>query len=190
MIKKYITDQEFESTDLTSQEFEKGEYDNCTFTRCHFTGTDLRDMVFNDCVFQECDLSNCRIDNTSFRQVQFINCKMLGLHFEHCNPFLFSAGFSNCTLNFSSFYKLNLKGTFFSGSKLEEVDLTETNLENASFENCDLTNAVFDGTNLCGADLRTAVSFTIDPSRNAIRKAKFSRHNLHGLLSGTGIIIE
>jgi uncharacterized protein YjbI with pentapeptide repeats len=115
---------------------------------------------------------------------------MLGLHFEHCNPFLLAMNFSNCALNFSSFYRLNLKGTSFSGSKLEEADLTETNLGNARFDDCDLTNAIFDRTDLTGADLRTAFGFIIDPTRNTIKKAKFTRNNIQGLLSGFGIIIE
>lgn len=60
---------------------------------------------------------------------------------------------------------------------MEESDLT-----NAVFKNCDLRGAIFDQTILVGADLRTAGSFSIDPERNAIQKAKFSMQNIAGLL--------
>ena len=190
MIKKYISDQQFDNLHLSEEGLEKAEYENCTFHGCLLNGTNLKDLTFSECEFIECDLSNCKIDNTSFRQVQFNDCKMLGLHFEHCNPFLLAVNFNGCTLNFSSFYQLNLKGTSFEGCSLREVDLTETNLENGGFVECDLTNAIFDRTNLNGADLRSAFGFSIDPSVNMIRKAKFSRNNLQGLLNGFGIIIE
>jgi uncharacterized protein YjbI with pentapeptide repeats len=57
-------------------------------------------------------------------------------------------------------------------------------LSNAVFQNCDLTGAVFDQTVLEGADLRSALNFTIDPLRNRLKKAVFSRSNLEGLLAG------
>jgi hypothetical protein len=41
-----------------------------------------------------------------------------------------------------------------------------------------------------GADLRTAVNFSIDPATNRIAKAKFSTHNIAGLLHTYNIIIE
>ena len=190
MSKKYVSDQEFTHLDLSENGLEVAEYENCTFRGCLFTGTSLKDIIFSECEFSECDLSNCKIDHTSFRQVQFNDCKMLGLHFEQCNPFLFSVNFSRCTLNFSSFYQLNMKNTYFEECTLQEVDFTETNLEGSHFNECELNDAVFDRTNLSGADLRKAYRFTIDPSGNNLKKARFSGNNLQGLLIGTGILID
>ena len=51
-----------------------------------------------------------------------------------------------------------------------------------SFEESDLTRAVFESTNLKKADFTNAHCFSIDPSKNQVEKAKFSKNNLAGLL--------
>jgi fluoroquinolone resistance protein len=53
-----------------------------------------------------------------------------------------------------------------------------------------LPRAVFDGTNLEGADLRSAYHFNIDPEKNRVKKARFSFNNVAGLLDKYGILIE
>lgn len=115
---------------------------------------------------------------------------MLGLKFEHCNPFLFSVNFESCQLNLSSFYKLKLKKIKFSNCTLHEVDFTEADLSEASFVNCDLHGATFEYCTLTKADFRTAVNFAIHPETNKIAKARFSRQNLEGLLLRYDINIE
>ena len=56
---------------------------------------------FVECTFENCDLSNAQLGNTAFREVNFKECKMLGLHFEHCNDLIFSVHFNDCQLDFS-----------------------------------------------------------------------------------------
>ena len=138
----------------------------------------------------ECDFSMARLRGSSFRDVKFISCKLLGLRFDECNPLLLSFSFQGCVLNFSSFYKLKLKGTFFKACKLEEVDFVETDLTNARFEQCDLTRASFENTVFVGADLRTASNYSINPEKNKIKKAKFSMPGVIGLLDQYDIVID
>jgi uncharacterized protein YjbI with pentapeptide repeats len=114
----------------------------------------------------------------------------MGLRFDECSHFLFSFSASNCTLDFSSFYKLNLKKTIFKDCKLLETDFTETNLTNAAFLNCDLSRAVFQNSILEGADLRSSYNFSIHPEHNRISKAKFSYANIAGLLHSYNISLE
>jgi len=83
-----------------------------------------------------------------------------------------------------------MKGTVFKNSKLEEVDFTECDLNNAIFENSDLVGATFDKTILEKSDFRTSFNFSIDPSANKIRKAKFSMSGIPGLLHGFDIEID
>jgi fluoroquinolone resistance protein len=117
------------------------------------------------------------------------NCKLLGLHFDDCNTFLLSFQFDDCLLNYSSFYQLKLKNTRFRNCVLHEVDFVEADLSGAVFQNCDLNLAVFENTILEGADFVAAHNFTIDPTKNRIKKAKFSFQNLVGLLTEFGIEI-
>ena len=108
MQKNYITDQKYEKKDYTEKQFDKADYEGCYFLNCNFSGIDLSDINFTDCEFIDCNLSSAKIIQTTFGDVLFKDCKMLGLHFENCNEFIFSARFDNCILNFSSFYMLVL----------------------------------------------------------------------------------
>jgi uncharacterized protein YjbI with pentapeptide repeats len=73
---------------------------------------------------------------------------------------------------------------------LQEADFSECELNSAIFDNCDLFNATFDQTNLEKADFRTAMNFRIDPERNKLKKARFSKSHLSGLLEKYDILIE
>lgn len=158
------------------------EYENCTFIECSFANADLSRLIFSECVFEHCDLSLAKLKGATIRDIKFKHCKMLGLRFDECNTFLVSFGFENCTLNFSSFYQLKIRQTIFKHCKLESVDFTQADLTKSLFDDCDLLNATFDGTTLSQADLRSAVNFSIDPEKNTVTKARFSSHNLSGLL--------
>ena len=135
-------------------------------------------------------MSMAKLTKTAFRDCVFTGCKLLGLHFDHCNDFLFAASFDNCILNLSSFYKLKIKKTAFKNSTLHEVDFSATDLSAALFANCDLSGAIFDTTILEKADFRTAYNYSINPEINKIKKAKFSVAGIAGLLDKYDIVIE
>lgn len=170
-------------------DFEKGEYEVCTFINCSFSGANLSHSVFSECIFESCDLSSVKIQNTSFKDVTFNNCKMLGLNFDGANPFLFQVAFDNCQLNLSSFYQVNLKQITITNCSLKEVDFTETNLSGAKLNDCDFTGAVFERTNLMGADLYSSLNFHIDPRVNTVKKAKFSKEGALGLLTRFDVVV-
>lgn len=118
------------------------------------------------------------------------NPKCSGCNFDDCNPFGMSFGFYGCYLNNSVFYKTNIKKTLFKDSKLIEVDFAEFDLSGSVFNLCDLSGAVFDNTNLEKADFRTSFNYSIDPSKNRLKKAKFSLSEIHGLLYQFDIEID
>jgi fluoroquinolone resistance protein len=188
--KEYIEGQKYKKEDYTEKALKKGKYEDCTFSDCIFSNTDLSEIDFTECTFERCNLSMAKLRNTAFKEVKFKDCKLLGLRFDDCNPFLISFNFENCLLNFSSFYKLKLKNIQFDNCKIEEVEFVETDLTNGVFKNCDLHKAVFEQTKLEGADFRTAYNFTFDPELNTLNKAKFSTQNVAGLLSKYKIVIQ
>lgn len=177
-----IDSQHFSNIDFTENPFKKAEYDNCTFTNCNFTEVDLSSVTFIECEFDTCNFSNANIKYTTFREVDFRDCKMIGLQFQDCNPFLLSFTFSNCQLQFSSFYKLKLKGIRFSNCNLNQVNFVEADLSNGLFDNCDFKHAIFEKTNLKNSDLSSSENFVINPENNTITRAKFSKENVLGLL--------
>lgn len=183
-------DNVFDRQDFRQKSLPKGEYEYCTFTNCDFSNSNLSEIKFLECVFSGCNLSMVKLGVTVFRDIEFVNCKMLGLNFEHCSEFGFSVSFTDCILNHSSFYKRLVKNTVFKNCKLVEVDLTDADLTNAVFDNCDLANAKFENTNLEKADFHNSFNYTIDPEINRIKKARFSLSRLPGLLSKYNIEIE
>ncbi|HEX6848165.1 MAG TPA: pentapeptide repeat-containing protein, partial [Chitinophagaceae bacterium] len=157
---------------------------------CDLSDADLSQRVFLDCEFNSCNLSGSNFVKTGLKNIKFRECKLLGLHFENCDPFLFAVDFDKCLLSLSSFYKIKLKKTRFKDSNLSEVDFTEADLTSSLFDNCDLAGAKFERTILEKADLRTAHNYSIDPELNKIKKARFSRAGITGLLDKYDIDIE
>lgn len=190
MSEKYFEDKRFESIDYTKHIFIKGEYDHCEFINCNFANTDLSNVQLIDCVFTGCNLGMTKLTGTTLNTIHFKESKIIGINFETCSEFLFSASFENCILNFSSFYKRVLKKTIFKDCTMHEVDLTDADLSGSVFTKCDFHNAKFDNTNLEKADLRTSYNFAIDPERNKLKKARFSHDGLAGLLTKYDIVIS
>lgn len=186
----YLQDQHVVKINYSATPFTAVECDGCAFTNCLFAGVDLSNLRFVDCRFTDCDFSNARLLKTTFTDVSFHGCKLLGLRFDHCTEAPFAVAFDACTLNFSSFYRRPLKNTEFKNCVLHEVDFTEANLTSASFAGSDLQRALFDNTVLEKADFRTAVNFSIDPEKNRVKKARFSREGLAGLLEKYNLHID
>jgi fluoroquinolone resistance protein len=177
-----IEGQKFKNYNFVVQKLTRAEYDNCEFVGCIFNEADIAHTVFVDCHFENCDLSMANITQSSFKSVRFKSCKILGVHFQNINPFLLDLKFEDCNLSHSSFYKLNLSQTPFKKCIIHDVDFVESNLQGAHFDNSDLLGAVFENTKLEKADLSSAINYQINPSRNTLKKAKFSRSGLAGLL--------
>ena len=190
MAKNYLDDQEFKNENYSIDQLLNGEYNNCRFLNCNFASSDLSEIIFVDCSFENCDLSNSKLRNTSFQNSEFEECKLLGLRFEECNPFLFAIKCSSSTLNFSSFYKMSLKNSALIDCQLHDVDFTEADCSWCNFDGSDCMSANFFQTNLQAADFRTAINFSINPTQNRLKKAKFSNDNLRGLVDSFGIIVS
>ncbi len=190
MSEELISSISFEKKDFTQNALQKGEYEDCTFLDCNFANTNLSEISFSECLFKNCDLSNTKLNHTALKDVEFNDCKILGVNFSVCNPFLLELQFSNCQLNFASFYKLKLKGIKFINCNLQEADFVETDLRNAMFDNCDLQNAMFENTMLEKANFYTAYNYSIDPEMNALKNAVFSKEEVIGLLNKYPITIK
>jgi len=186
----FVENKTFEKTDFSAYELEKGEYLDCQFVDCNFSNCDLSHFEFEDCVFERCNLSQVKLGNTSLRKVDFIESKVVGVIFSEVNSFLLGLSFKDSVLNYSSFYQLPMKFTNFTDCKMNEVDFSECDLSSAVFRNCELHLAVFNFTKLENADLRTSLGYEIHPEDNKIKKCKFSKEGVEGLLRRYDIEIE
>ena len=172
----------FERVDYTVDNLPRGEYENCRFVNCNFHNGDISHITFRECTFDSCDFSLAKMKNTALNDIHFIGCKLLGVQFEECNPFLLSLDFENCVLKLAVFYKLKLKKTRFKNCNLQETDFTEADLTAAVFDNCDMQRIIFQKSILEKADFRSSYNYSIDPEQNRITKARFSRMGVVGLL--------
>jgi len=188
--KEQIKDQTFEKVDYSEQEIKNSEFENCKFINCNFSNADLAYSVFIDCSFDNCNLSMIKLYNTGLRDVRFLNSKVIGIDFSECTEFNFTISFSSCCLDYTYFHKNSLKKTLFSDCSIKEANFTKSDLSGAVFAQCDFTGTAFHQNNLSGADLRSSENFVINPETNKIKKAKFSRYNIIGLVQKYDIIIE
>lgn len=186
----FICDRSFDREDFAGRPFPQAEYENCTFTGCRMMGCDLSGVRFTDCRFEGCDMSLATLENTIFHGVRFTDCKLLGLKFDSCDTFGFSAAFDGCIMDNCTFFKRKLTKTHFDRCRLRDADFGGCDLREARFAECDLARAQFTDTDLRKADLRTAFNYTIDPNLNKLNKAKFSPGGLAGLLKSFGIDID
>jgi fluoroquinolone resistance protein len=190
MSKIYIAEKTYTEKDFLKDSLPKADFELCQFIHCNFSSADISGVNFTDCDFENCNLSSAKTIQTTFNNVRFRDCKMLGLHFETTNEFLFTVNFKNCQLNLSSFYRRKMKKTVFDNCQFKEADFTETDLAEAIFSFCDLENAKFENSVLEKADLRTSFNYSIDPEINKMKKAKFSYPEVIQLLAKYQLEIE
>ncbi len=186
----FISDRKYQGHNFARTRLPKGEYENCVFTGCDFSGGYLDSTHFLECHFEDCNLSNANLKFSRFKETEFLRCKLLGLRFEDLDDFLLSFRFKDCALNLCSFVDMKLRPTVFEGCILAGADFTGTDANGSSFDGCDLQNAIFWQSGLGGTDFRNAVNFNIDPENNDLKKARFNREALPGLLTKYGLEIE
>lgn len=185
----YHSNQSFKNKGFSKEPLEKGEYESCEFEQCNFSGLDLSGFSFESCSFTSCDLSNVKVFKTGFQQVVFKDCKVLGVHFHTCNPFLLEFSFEQCQLDYCSFFNLPMKKTKLEGCRMLEASFTQADISGGSFRGSDLSGVIFDRTVLEKTDFRNTQNFEIDPELNRVKGAFFDLDGLPGLLGKYGIKI-
>lgn len=73
---------------------------------------------------------------------------------------------------------------------MKEVDFSYADLTESALDEYDLFRATFDRTNIGKANFKTASNFSIDPTKNKVKKALFSTENIRGLLDCFNVVID
>lgn len=183
-----IVDQVYEGNNFVQNPI-KADFDACVFKSCVFAKANLSKLTFTNCSFENCDLSAVKLTQTALQECDFVDCKMLGVTFEACADFLFQINCQSCILNFSSFYQMNLSLSQFFQCQFKEADFTEANLSTIFLSECDLAGATFENTNLQKTDFSSAINYTLNPDKNKIAGAVFSKEGIAGLLASYKINI-
>lgn len=166
------------------------QFEDCRFKNCDLQTVNFAGCDFSTTTFESCNLSMVKFGYIGLDKVHFTGCKMVGADFTTVKDFLFNPKFTDCILDYAAFMKKKNRKGRFDKCSLKGADFSDADLTEALFSQCDLSLAVFMNTLLNGANFTTAHSYTIDPERNSIRKARFSSDGLAGLLTNYGIIIS
>ncbi len=189
------TDETFTGARWVDERIEGLEFDSCVFERCVLHGSTFAHCRFGSCRFIGCDLSNAKVPSTRFRDVEFRSTKLIGIDWTKADGMsdraaMASTTFTECVLDLSSFYGLNLRGTTMERCSAKEIDLTEADLRDAVCRGTDFAGARFHGTDLENADLSGALNYAIDPRVNKVKRARFTLPEAAALLRGLDVIIE
>lgn len=178
--------QRLQSLEISNSEFEECEFNDCDFSLAIFTR-----CKFLNCSFNRCNLSLIKIPHSRFFEVDFVDCKLVGIDWTTASWPSFNLcselKFERCILNDSSFFGLSLNELKLEECKLHEVDFREGDFSNSLMTYCDFTNSLFMRTNLQKVDFTESNNFIIDVLENQISKAKFSRYEALSLLDSLGI---
>ncbi|MES2284965.1 MAG: pentapeptide repeat-containing protein [Bacteroidota bacterium] len=180
----------FEKVSYSQKELKKRIFEKCTFNSCDFSNSNLSANVFNECSFNNCNMAMTKLNKTKLTDVFFKDCKLIGINFFECNDFMFSVNFENCLLDYASFASKKMAKTNFNTTSLKETNFSNADISGASFQNCNLEGTIFNKTLLKNTDFTGAYNYTIDPNENFIKKARFSKDRLEGLLTKYDITIE
>lgn len=166
------------------------EFFNCQFNNCNFERMNFSNYIFDRCVFNGSNLALANVTNGKLMNVVFNECKVEGVRFDLCDPFILEIYFERCLLRNCSFTDLNLKKCKFENSQILESDFYKSKLMEASFQGSVLSKTVFAECDLTKADFQDASDFIIDPTINKLKKAIFSSNELAGLLRHLDLVIR
>lgn len=177
--------QTFIDDDISYTDFENCIFRNCDFTTCDFTG-----VAFIDCTFHDCLFASARINYVALRGAHFNGCDFSDVNFAMVDKMLFDISFSNCNLDRTKFYTLKLPKTIFTACSIIASDFMASDISDVVFDACNLHKTVFIDTIANRTDFYTSINYEIDPEKNKLTKAVFSKDGLKGLLARHQIIIK
>lgn len=168
-------------------EGEPAEFYGCTFVGCAWPERVTRRWMLDGCRFERCDLSLWRPVGCTLTEVQFQDCKLLGVEWTAGGGLRFEARFTDCDLSLGRFAELDLTSARFAACRLREADLRGVKWRGAVLTGCDLDGATLEGADLREADLREAILPPLDPAQTRLRGARVDVHTALALVRGLGL---
>lgn len=189
LFEEFYKDENFRSIIPKDKILADKEFYKCSFEGCQFSNIRFESCRFENCNFIKCDFSNAQLNRTNFIDIEFKNCKLIGLDWTVTRPPL-KINFESCKLNHSSFVGRDLRGTKWIDCELNDIDFAEANMSSLVFHSCDFLRSKFVRTNLMCADFSESVNYNLNPVDNKIQGAVFSAPEVLNLLESFNIIIK
>lgn len=193
-LQRLLGQDDFEGETIRGVDCAAADFSGKTFYDCKLLNLpareiDLSDCVFEDCRFEGCDLTMAAVAGASFRDVEFVDCKLLGVDWSQIAGLRFSVSYRRCVLSYGTFIELSMKKVRVIDCKAHETNFAGVDLSGADFAETDLLGAKFSGTNLSGADLSSASNYGINPTDNTLRKTRYSMAAALALAEGMGVVV-
>lgn len=167
------------------------EFEDCEFNDCDFSEAIFTHCKFLNCTFNRCNLSLIKIPYSHLFEVNFIDCKLVGIDWTQASWPAFhlcaELKFTRSILNDCSFFGLILNELQLDECKLLDVDFREGDFSNALMSYCDFSNSLFMHSNLQHVDFTESTNFSINILENNVSNAKFSRYEALSLLDSLNI---
>ncbi len=180
--------EQFVGLTLTGEWIRSKEFEDCRFEKCRFTECTFFECAFLGCTFEGCLFSTVMLPGCSFIDTQFTEGKLIGLDWTQGSN-VRGLVFSKCTLDYSVFSSLKLKGLKLLHCVCKEADFQESDLTDGDFEGTDFDRSVFLHSNLTNANFAEARNYSIDPRMNVLKRAKFSMPEAMSLLKSFDVVI-
>ena len=183
-------DETFRGGDWTGADLSGKTFFDCELLNLSAREVNLRDCVFEDCRFEGCDLTMAVIVGARFSDVEFVDCKLMGVDWSQVTGLTFSVSYQRCVLSHGSFMDLRMKNIKIIGCRAHETNFAGVDLTGADFADTDLLGAKFVDTNLSGADLSSASNYEINPGDNTLRKTRYSIEAALAMAERMGIVVS
>ena len=188
------TGKTFKKLTLSHADIRSIEFTECRFIGCEFQEAIFRGCRFVDCEFRTCDLRMLDVTDSSFRDVRFEESQAIAIDWTGAAwgkaGLLNKIGFTRSVLNYSTFVGLSLPELNLIDCLARDVDFSEADISGAKLNKTDLERSRFWNTNLTGADLTGAFNYTIDPTNNTLKQARFSLPEAMSLLYNLDIELD
>jgi len=183
--------QTFVDADLSFEEMEFVEFEDCTFRACNFSEATFKLCKFIDCLFLKSNLSVVDFNQSKLSNVTFDQCKLIGIDWTRISWSAIVRGapitFTDSILNDGSFFGLALEELVAESCQAHTVDFREGDFNHANFSKTDFMDSLFNETNLSYADFTDASNYQIDVYYNKVNGARFCRIEALSLLESLEI---
>lgn len=172
----------FSNLNQIGQSLDKISFEDCVFENCNFSEAIFCESSFLDCSFKNSDLSMVDLSSSTFSNIDFKDCKLVGIKWKNIGKgFLpISLKFNDSILDYSSFNSLEIEDFKIISCSAKEVDFREAQLKKSDFSGTDLEGAIFHKTNLEKSDFRGSKNYLINFNNNEL---KGSSHSIEGALN-------
>lgn len=183
--------QTYRDIDCAHTTLRGAKFSDCVFKACSFAEAHLLHCTFSNCEFHDCDLSLVNVQDSAFIQTKFEACKVIGVNWTVANweSYLTGVHFTDCSLNYTTFIGMDLKGMTIKGCVALETDFAEANLTGADCTKTDFRESRFAHTDLTEADFTGASNYTIAANLNTLKGTKFSLPEAMNLLHSLDIVL-